>query len=159
MHFRTATCLATGSKGQRAKKDKTVNEDQPLRTTPQQSRGMWISSLATEGLASLLGVNRREESIQGGCCALGLFTGTRMQSHPTLSYPLPTHREEGGGIQIQSSISFSDLLPGPPVSQNQWGQEFVGAGHSLRIRMMRSNVIAGDILISHKKAGWGLGAL
>lgn len=118
-----------------------------------------ISGLATEGLASLLGVNRREESIQGGCCALRLVTGTRMQSHPTLSYPLPTHREEGGGIQIQSSISFSDLLPGPPVSQSQWVQELAGAGHSLRMRMLRSNVIAGDILISHKRVGWGLGAL
>ena len=107
----------------------------------------------------MLGENGLEESIQGGCCALRLVTGTRMQSHPTLSYPLPTHREEGGGIQILASISFSDLLPGPPVSQNQWVQEFVGAGHSLRIRVLRSNVIAGVILTSHKRVGCGLGAL
>lgn len=73
-----------------------------------------------------------------------------MWSHPTLSYPLPTHRKEGGGIQIQALISISDLLPGPPVSPNQWVQEFAGAGHSRKTRVLRSDVIAGDILVTRQ---------
>lgn len=61
-----------------------------------------------------------------------------------------TERKEGGFRQIQASISFSDLLPGPPVSPNQWVQEFVGAGHSQRTRVLRSYVIAGDMLVTRE---------
>lgn len=61
------------------------------------------------------------------------------------------HTQRGRRRKSDPSLnSFSDLLPGPPVRPNQWVQEFVGAGHSLRTRVLGSNVTAGDILVTRE---------